>query len=468
MSPWTLTFRAVILATLFLMSAAGSATAEPGTTDIIDTVLDAEMPASGAPGVAYAVVDKDLITAAGARGVTRMGDSHLVTPDTPFLTGSVSKSFTALAVMQLVEAGAVDLDTGVGKYVREFSGEPAGAITVRQLLSHTSGLTTMQGNESPAELTASTVLPVNSPGQIWEYSNLNYQILGRLIEEVSQQDFQSYVTTNILEPVGMTNSFVSDGMVHESMANGHTSWFTTKRSMGNTPTDSATAPQGGIVSTAHDMALYMQMMMNGQDDILSAEGKALMMRPASAVSPSYGLGWFIEPDGGVWHTGTSPGFESLAWMYPAQQTGAIVLVNATSGLGFRETTQLRTAVAAAGLGVDYSGEGPRWFQKALLIGLVLLPCVYLISMVWAWRHRAALRAKSGVSGKFSLWFPLFTTSVAAWVILILVPRMFGTPLENLYRFQPDVVMALVATAVMGVVWSVFRLLVALITSTVRK
>ncbi len=258
----------------------------------------------------------------------------------------------------------------------------------------------------------------------------------------------------------MKNSFVSDGEVHESMATGHTSWFTTKRALAENATDRGTAPQGGIVASATDLARYMAMMMNGEDDVLSAEGKAMMMRPASAASPSYGFGWFLEPDGGVWHTGTSPGFESLAWMFPAQDKGAVVLVNGGSGVGFGETTELRTGIAAVALGVDYDGEGSRWTQKALFIGLVLLPFVYLLSMVWAWRHRAAIRAKSGPAGLFSLWFPLLTTLAAAWVILVLVPSMFGAPLATVRLFQPDLVLVLVASAVTGVLWAVFRLAVA--------
>ncbi len=163
----------------------------------------------------------------------------------------------------------------------------------------------------------------------------------------------------------------------------------------------------------------------------------------------------------MWHTGASPGFESLAWMLPDQKKGAVVLVNGVGGVGFAETTELRTGIAARGLGLSYDGEGSRLPQQALLVSLVLLPAVYLLSMVWAWRHRAAIRTKRGaVAGRFSLWFPLLTTVVAAWVILALVPRLTGSPLANLNQFQPDFVLVLVATAVTGVLWAVFRLVVA--------
>ena len=147
-------------------------------------------------------------------------------------------------------------------------------------------------------------------------------------------------------------------------------------------------------------------------------------------------------------------------MMPSEQKGVVVLVNGGSGIGFGETAQLRNGITARALGLDYDGEGSRLSQKAVFVSLVLLPFLYVLSMIWAWRHRVAIRAKSGTFGLFSLWFPLLTTLVAAWVILHLVPNLFGTPLANIRLFQPDFGMALTATAVTGVLWAVFRLGVA--------
>ena len=176
----------------------------------------------------------------------------------------------------------------------------------------------------------------------------------------------------------------------------------------------------------------MQMMMNGEDDVLSAEGKALMMRPASEASPFYGFGWFVDSgNGSVWHSGASPGFETLATMVPAEKKAVVVLVNGGSGVGFGETTQLRNGITARALGLDYGGEGSRWSQKALFIGLVLLPIVYLLSMVWAWLHRAGIRAKSGISACSACGSPCSPRFVAAWVILVLVPSLLGSPLGTI-------------------------------------
>ena len=113
--------------------------------------------------------------------------------------------------------------------------------------------------------------PAHAAGERWEYSNTNYVILGRLVEVVSGQDYQDYVTSHILQPVGMAHSFVSDGEVHESMATGHRPWFGTKRPLSENATGRGIAPAGGIVASVSDLALYLEMMMNGEDDVVSAE-----------------------------------------------------------------------------------------------------------------------------------------------------------------------------------------------------
>ena len=257
-----------LTAALAVAAAVGPAVAVPASmpTGSIDDFIDSAMPSSGVPGLAYAVVVDGEITSVGARGVLRIGGDAEVTPDTPFVIGSISKSFTALAVMQLVEAGKIDLDNEVSHYLDGFSDRPAGVITIRQLLSHTSGFSTLQGNASRPDATGqkdelaravdqlAEVTPAYEPGQEWDYSNANYYILGRLIEVVSGQEYQAYVATNILEPVGMDHSFVADGEIHESMATGHRPCFGTKRPIPDNTTDRATGPVGGIIASANDLA----------------------------------------------------------------------------------------------------------------------------------------------------------------------------------------------------------------------
>lgn len=459
------------LAGLALVPLAVWGAAAPGGS--IEGALDREMAGSGVPGVAYAVVVDGEVQQVGARGVVALGERAGVTPDTPFSAGSIAKGFTALAVLQLAEAKKLELDAPVSEYLEGYAGRPSGAVTLRQLLSHTSGFSTLQGNASGEDVPSGEdelarivgrsagVVPVSPPGTTWAYSNLNYQLLGRVIEVVSGQNYETYVESNILDPVGMTRSFVADGEVHEEMATGHLPWFGTKRPIAGHETSRWYGPQGGVVASARDLALYMGVMLNGEDDILSASGKAAMLQPASEAAPFYGLGWFVDTEAGtVWHSGTSPGVETLATMVPAKRMGVVVLANAGSGVGFRETGPLLEAVTAAALGREEAAADSRWGQKTMFVALVVAPFLYLLSMVCAWRKRDGLRAKSGPSGLVSLWLPLLTTLGAAAFIFGGLPQLFGVPLGTLWRFQPDLALVLTATAVGGVAWAVFRLGVA--------
>lgn len=466
------------LCALWLGLLPGQAPSPPqGERVVTEQRLD-ELGAHEMPGVAYAIVAQGEVRELGAAGVKRLGSEEPIDPATPFLIGSITKSFTAVCVMQLVEAGQLALEDPISRHLPAFADQPSGAITIRQLLGHTSGYSTYQGNDSPAGASSgkdplarradrlATTAPAHAPGERWEYSNANYQILGGLIEVVSGQTYPAYVHSHILEPAGMVHSFVSDGERHPAMATGHRPWFGSKRPLPDPGTEAGASPvswivgsaSGGIVASVDDLARYMLLMMNGEDDILGAETKAAMMRPASEASPFYGLGWFVDTESGtVWHSGTTPGVETLLTMRPAENRGVVVLVNAGSGTGFGETGGLCNGITAEALGLEYAGEGSRLGPKVTFLAVVLLPMVFLFSTIWAWRHRTAIRAKSGPAGAFSLWFPLLTTLASAWVLLSLVPRLYGVPLSTLSRYQPDLALGMIALAVTGVLWAIFRL-----------
>ncbi len=449
----------------------GFATALQASTpsSSIEDFITAEMPASGAPGIAYAVVEDGEISS-GARGELLIGSGRMVTPDTSFVIGSISKSFTALAVMQLVEAGEVDLDAGVSQYLDMFSDRPSGSITIRQLLSHTSGYSTIQGNDTPAERSggADALLghvnriaqwtPAYEPGAKWDYSNANYYILGAVIEVVSGQDFATYVETRILEPIGMAHSFVADGEGHDNIATGHLPWFSSKRPVKEGKTDRLSAPAGGVIASASDVARYLAVMMNGEDDIITARSKAEMMCPASAASPFYGFGWGVDPgDGTVSHTGLTPGIETLAIMVPTERKGVVVLVNSGSGMGFGENANLFNGVSAKALGLEYAADQSQWGRKGLFGMFVLLPLLFVVGMIQVGFRRSGLLAKTGLLGTFSLWFPLIMTVALAWAAIHLIPRLFGVSIITMSRYSPDLAVLLTATAVTGVLWALLRL-----------
>lgn len=460
--------RWILIALTALFLAAG---AFAQTRPDLDAFLSAERARSGAPGLTYALVDGETVRT-GMDGAIPTGSGARGDVDTPFVLGSISKSFTALAVMTLVEAGAVELDAPIEAYLPVFAGRASGAATIRQLLSHTSGFSTLQGNTrarggAGPDALARHVSEIASwelahpLGRNWAYSNANYLVLGALIEAVSGESFAEYIQTEILEPAGMADSFVADGAHYNAMAVGHRPWFGGKQAMGAGPTDRVTAPAGGVIATAADLGRYLALMMNGRDDIVAAETKAAMMAPASAASPGYGFGWFIDADAGtVYHFGLSPGVETLAAIRPEDRRAALILVNANGGIGFGESSALLSGFVSQALGLETPPPAGAWSRKALVLLFALSPALFLIGVLQAVNGRAVLQAKTGLSGSFSLWFPLITTAALAVTSVLIIPALFGTPLANLGRYQPDAVWLLIATAVTGPAWAVVRIVIA--------
>ncbi len=454
-------------------SVSASAPAAALETDQVDAFVKAQLPGSAAPAVAYAIVDGGE-SVAHAAGKARKGGDRDVTADTQFPLGSVSKSFTALAIMQLIEAGRVQLDARVSTYLEAFAEGPAKDITILQLLNHTSGYSTQQGHSgraggssSPTALGENAAFlarlqPENAPGTLWEYSNANYRVLGAVIERVSGQNYAEYVALHILEPLGMTNTSVGGVGVPDDIAIGHRPWFGGVRTGGEPHPDRINAPSGGITASASDMALYLAMWLNPEDDILSGAGKARMMQPSGPLSPYYGLGWSIDTHRGiVYHTGLVPGAEALASLDPARGRAVAVMVNANSGFGFSDTWYLIGGVAARSLGQPHDDDGSRWGPRTLYLSIALSPPLFLLLAVVSWRARPALRKKrESRFGLFSLWFPLIAMGGLAWFLVVVMPRLFGVSLATLRVYQPDFVLFVVATAVSGLAWALLRLVLA--------
>lgn len=454
--------RLILTSLMAVFTLATSAMAQ--AAENVDAFLDQQMARSHAPGLAYALVDEGGVIT-GASGVLRRGEDASMTPQALFQVGSITKSFTALAIMQLKESGALTLEDEVATHLPGF--ETQTPITLRQLLGHTSGYSTVQGNaahydQSLAERVSQ--LAANGPAQAdgaWAYSNANYQILGAVIEAVSGEAYAEYVTAHILSPLGMTNTHVLTGEPVGGLVTGHQPWFFGRRPVEAGWGSSVTAPSGGIVSSAVDMAHYLQMMLNGRDDVISSAGKAMMLRPASDASPYYGLGWALDPEGGyALHSGLTPGFEAIAVLDQAQQRGVVVLVNASGGMGFGEVYPLLYGVTNLALGEPYDDAGSNWGTKSLYLLFALMPLVYLAASIVAFVLRDGLRAKSGLGGMISLWFPLVMAGVLAVVLLRVVPNLFGTTLTGLALYQPDLVVLLYASVIASAIWAVLRLVIA--------
>ncbi len=331
------------------VAAAASSSNEPDIGKI-DAYISAQMQADHIPGVALGLVHND--RAMHVRGFGSADQSgRAVTPQTPFILASVSKSFTALAVMQLVEAGKIELDAPVQRYLPWFRvADPVASarITVHHLLYHTSGIpssgyacstdqvtmTLEQYVRSLATLTLDR--PVGSrPG----YCSTNYDVLGLIVQTVSGQPYGTYVQQHIFAPLQMHDSFASEqGARRDGLAQSYRWFFGVP-----TPIDYynlSNVPAGYLSSSVQDMTHYLAAQMNGgrfgSTSILSSAGIATMHAPAvlrEGGSGSYGMGWVNGPLAGVpaiWHDGNNVVASTRLLIAPQTHWGAILLVNANS------------------------------------------------------------------------------------------------------------------------------------------
>ena len=220
-----------------VVSPAAAAVPDGPTLARMDRVIEDGMGSSGMPGFAVAVVSGGDVV--HARGFGDAGGGRRVTPQTPFVLGSTAKSFTALAAMQLVDAGRLELDAPARRYVPEFrlaDQRAADRITVRQVLQQTTGLPETAGGpvvRSAADGTALEALrelgdasPAAAPGDAFEYSNGNFILAGLIVERASGQPYGEYVQRHIFAPLGMRNSYVAlDAAQRAGLATGHRYWF---------------------------------------------------------------------------------------------------------------------------------------------------------------------------------------------------------------------------------------------------
>ncbi|WP_028391159.1 serine hydrolase domain-containing protein [Bacillus cihuensis] len=185
---------------------------------IIDKYMNNELERLNIPGASIAIVKDEKIQYIKGYGMSGP-NGKAMSPKTPVVLGSVSKSFTALAIMQLVDQGMIQLDHPVQQYIPWFTLADEAAskeITIRQLLNHTSGISEYdgqvaisQGDQSIKKLVEGLreVHLTKGVGETYQYSNLNYSILGLVIEEVTKTPYTEYISSNIFKPLQMENSY---------------------------------------------------------------------------------------------------------------------------------------------------------------------------------------------------------------------------------------------------------------------
>jgi CubicO group peptidase (beta-lactamase class C family) len=337
----------VILSMLSLRRTAAPSAWDPAT---LDRFITEQMRAQRVPGLALAITQDNQVLYVQGYGRAREGQP--VTPHTQFHIASLSKSFTAVAIMQLVEAHQINLDAPVQRYLPTFAlTDPAVAarITVRQLLNHTSGLADASFPElrrpPPTSLeervvNLRTARPVAPPGVEFHYMNANYGVLARIVEVVSGQPFSEYLQTHIFVPLQMVrtiNVITSDEVLPraERLAQGHLLAFGVP--IASAEEHGILGGSGGVISTAADLANYLIMQTNdGRFQgvrLLAPDSLRLLHTPPPHIDSHYAMGWVTSTENGtriLAHNGILSTFYAEAVLVPDTGQGLVLLYNVHS------------------------------------------------------------------------------------------------------------------------------------------
>ena len=397
----------ILVLTLAQISLASITSAANFDVEALDVFIQREMRRHNLPGVAVAVTQGDEIVYMKGFGMAAKGQA--MTPDTPMFIGSLSKSFTALAIMQLHEQGKLNIDEPVKTFLPEFviaDKEAMETITVRNLLNHASGLSDFSyipqhGNDisildgvkelGKAELSA----PI---GITFQYFNTNYAILGAVIEKVSGMPYGQYIENNIFSPLGMEDSYTEKSEAESAgLPSGYTSIFgfsVTRKQ----PFRQYDQPGGYLMMSVNDLSKYLRMQLNNGSfngaSLLGADWTKEMHTPQTGLDVPYGMGWFIYDDFGttlIEHGGTNENFHTSGMIFPDKDMTIAILVNKNSILhALFSHPKLNYGIKgiAAGLPMPKDGISLRLIGYLMLAGFLanLVMSLRKLFSMGAWKE----------------------------------------------------------------------------------
>jgi CubicO group peptidase (beta-lactamase class C family) len=322
----------------------------------IEKTIDEKRKELGIPGISLAIVKDDKVIYMKGLGLRNVEQNLPVTPDTLFAIGSSSKAFTAMGVVMAQDEGKLSLDDSPKKHLPYFKlqdPEADAKITVRDLLSHRSGLNRTDLAWASGKLTSEEIIrvaglakPTAKLGEKFQYQNVMYLAAGEISASVYKTTWDDLMRDRIFKPLGMTRSVtrIAEMQKSDDYALGYDYNFETKKTRHLPMRDlHAIAPAGAINSSARDMSSWVRLMLGGGvfdgKRLVSEKGYGELVARQMAMSKAvgYGLGWFVRDWNGhtvVEHGGNIDGFNALVALMPDQKLGFVLLTNVTgSSLG---------------------------------------------------------------------------------------------------------------------------------------
>lgn len=415
---------------------------ESNIYDKIDSYLSDACKKAHFPAMSVTIVSKEDVLFSKTYG-------NCDSTDTPFLLGSVSKSFTALCIMQLVEQGKIYLNAKLSEYLPN---APDGdKITILELLNHTSGLGEHQnlGNYK-----------ITGKQGSHKYANVNYSILGNVIQSVSGLTYEDYVARNVFEPLSMTKSAATYEKARQNgLIESYENWFgkSIKTSPKFPKSDNAwiTTSAGYISSSTADLGKYLQMYMRGGEGIISSDSINKMfyenVEVQADIPYKYGMGWTLinEPlkQPAFRHSGLVETGMSAIYILPESEIGIAVAVNTNDyfvGKDMADRIDWSIVLMLMGDEPNYIGAN-EYVTRHLLYDLAYL-VVFAISalplcLIMIYKKRLA---KGKLPGKITL---LVLLHLFLPIFLLLLPQIFfATPLWVVASFVPDLFTTIIVSS----------------------
>jgi D-alanyl-D-alanine carboxypeptidase len=335
------------LGLMCLIFGVGSASAQletPSSKKLadMDNFITSHMEKNNIPGVLVAVASRGKILHLNTYGMANVELSVPVADNSVFEIGSISKQFVSVAAMLLVEEKKLDLDDPIHKYLSYLPSEWLG-VTVRQLLTHTSGIPDYEEIHSydsyRTRFTPEEIIkiahsrPVDfEPGTGWYYSNTGYFLMSMIVERIEGQPLGKVLKSRIFDPLGMTQTRMADPeAIIPHRAEGY--WVNKANELINrNPTEtSSTLGAGGILSSAADLVKWDAALYG--NDLLTEESKTEMWTPTilpNGRNTGYAFGWVVTPYKGLksqHHSGQVAGFIAFFYRFPEQEAAVVIFMN---------------------------------------------------------------------------------------------------------------------------------------------
>lgn len=409
--------------------------------DSVSKELEKDIKKNRIPGMAVIVVNRDEVIFSKTYG-------NCENIDTPFIIGSMSKSFTALSIMKLVEENKIDINKPVSTYIDTSlyfkNKEDGDKITVKQLLNQNSGIGTYQKLGG---------LKITRNYGKYEYSNANYNLLGKIIESVSNESYSDYVTKNILEPLGMNHTGATlEESNRNGLIKGYQNYFGIPIAESpNYPTDDNSwiqVPAGFISSSASDMGKYLQMYLNQGLNIITEDSISKMFYdniPQDDIDRDYyGMGWvytkyYSKPV--LTHSGLVENYTSKMFIIPEDNIGIVILTNMNDYL---VTNNLLEDIVKPILGEEKPNVPDHLYLKNHLVFDVIylvatIIAIYPIVTIKKWKNKNKTKKLYILDIARHLIFPL---------LLILLPIVINVPFWVIWNFVRDLALILIINSIL--------------------